>query len=47
MLRTQVALHTDGVQQPQEIKASMENGILTVSFPKTTAEQTAKSITIN
>ncbi|KAJ7194526.1 small heat shock protein [Mycena pura] len=29
-----------------QIKASMENGVLTVTFPKTTSEQTPKSITI-
>ncbi|KAJ7196091.1 small heat shock protein [Mycena pura] len=30
----------------EQIKASMENGVLTVTFPKTTSEQTPKSITI-
>ncbi|KAJ7196090.1 HSP20-like chaperone [Mycena pura] len=30
----------------EEIKASMENGVLTVTFPKTTSELAPKSITI-
>ncbi|KAF7316162.1 SHSP domain-containing protein [Mycena indigotica] len=34
-----------GVKE-EEIKASMENGVLTVTFPKTAAEQTPKKITI-
>ena len=32
--------------KPEDIKASMENGILTVTFPKTTPEQAPKKITI-
>ena len=32
--------------QPEEIKASMENGVLNVTFPKTTPEQAPKKITI-
>ncbi|KAF8909709.1 small heat shock protein [Gymnopilus junonius] len=31
----------------EEIKASMENGILTVTFPKTTPELAPKKITVN
>ncbi|KAJ4480229.1 HSP20-like chaperone [Lentinula aciculospora] len=31
----------------EEIKASMENGVLTVTFPKGTIEQTPKKITIS
>ncbi|KAI0086207.1 small heat shock protein [Irpex rosettiformis] len=30
----------------EDIKASLENGVLTVTFPKTTPEQTPKKITI-
>ena len=32
---------------PEDIKASMENGVLTVTYPKTTQEQQAKRITIS
>ena len=32
--------------KPEDIKASMENGVLTVTYPKTTQEQQAKRITI-
>lgn len=35
-----------GSMQDEEIKASMENGLLTVTFPKTTPEQAPKRITI-
>ena len=35
------------VLQPEEIKASMENGVLTVTYPRETAEQTPKKITIS
>ncbi|KAF9484278.1 small heat shock protein [Pholiota conissans] len=31
----------------EEIKASMENGVLNITFPKTTAEQAPKRITIS
>ncbi|KAF5387198.1 hypothetical protein D9757_006840 [Collybiopsis confluens] len=31
----------------EDIKASMENGVLTVTFPKASAEQTARKITIS
>ena len=34
------------ILQSEEIKASMENGVLTVTFPKTTPEQAPKKITI-
>ncbi|KAJ7051188.1 small heat shock protein [Mycena amicta] len=34
-----------GVKE-EEIKAGMENGVLTVTFPKTTAEQAPKKITV-
>lgn len=33
--------------QAEQIKASMENGVLTVTFPKASPEQTAKRITIS
>ena len=33
--------------KPEDIKASMENGVLTVTYPKTTQEQQAKRITIS
>ncbi|KAI8992742.1 HSP20-like chaperone [Trametes punicea] len=33
--------------KPEEIKASMENGVLTVTFPRTTPEQAPKRITIS
>ncbi|KAF9484313.1 HSP20-like chaperone [Pholiota conissans] len=33
--------------QVEEIKASMEDGVLTITFPKTTAEQAPKRITIS
>ena len=33
--------------QDDEIKASMENGLLTITFPKATAELTSKKITIS
>ncbi|EPQ50612.1 HSP20-like chaperone [Gloeophyllum trabeum ATCC 11539] len=32
--------------KPEDIKASMENGVLTVTFPKTTPEMAPKKITI-
>ena len=32
--------------KPEEIKASMEDGVLTVTFPKMTPEQAPKKITI-
>ncbi|KAJ3876866.1 HSP20-like chaperone [Lentinula edodes] len=35
-----------GVKE-EEIKASMENGVLTVTFPKATAEEKPKKITIS
>ncbi|RDX48931.1 HSP20-like chaperone [Lentinus brumalis] len=33
--------------KPEEIKASLENGVLTVTFPRTTPEQAPKKITIS
>lgn len=33
--------------KPEEIKASLEDGVLTVSFPKTSPEQAPKKITIS
>ena len=33
--------------QPEDIKASMENGVLTVSYPRAAAEQAPKKITIS
>ena len=33
--------------QPEEIKASMENGVLTVTYPRAAAEQAPKKITIS
>ncbi|KZT30438.1 small heat shock protein [Neolentinus lepideus HHB14362 ss-1] len=33
--------------KPEDIKASMDNGILSVSFPKTTPEMVPKKITIS
>ena len=33
--------------QPEEIKASMSEGVLTVTFPRTTPEQVPKKITIS
>lgn len=33
--------------QPEDIKASMENGVLTVAFPRTTPEQAPQKITIS
>jgi HSP20 family protein len=39
---------TDSIlMQPEEIKAKMENGVLAVTFPKTTAEQAPKKITVS
>ncbi|KIK61000.1 hypothetical protein GYMLUDRAFT_199764 [Collybiopsis luxurians FD-317 M1] len=35
-----------GVKE-EEVKASMENGVLTLTFPKATAEQTPRKITIS
>ncbi|KAF7306365.1 SHSP domain-containing protein [Mycena indigotica] len=35
----------NGVKE-EDIKASMENGVLTVTFPKTSSEQTPKKITV-
>jgi HSP20 family protein len=34
-------------EQSEEIKASFENGVLTVRFPKTSAEQAPKKVTIS
>ncbi|KAI0646081.1 HSP20-like chaperone [Trametes meyenii] len=36
----------EGVQ-PEEIKAAMDNGVLTVSFPRQTPEQEPKRITVS
>ncbi|TRM64349.1 HSP20-like chaperone [Schizophyllum amplum] len=36
----------DGVKE-EEIKATMENGVLTVTFPKTSPEAAPKKITVN
>ena len=33
--------------QPEEIKASMDSGVLTITFPRTTPEQAPKRITIS
>jgi HSP20 family protein len=33
--------------QPEEINAKMENGVLAVTFPKVTAEQAPKKITVS
>jgi len=33
--------------KPEDIKANLDNGVLTVEFPKTTPEQAAKKITVN
>ncbi|RPD58578.1 HSP20-like chaperone [Lentinus tigrinus ALCF2SS1-7] len=33
--------------KPEEIKASLENGVLTVKFPRTTPEQAPKKITVS
>ncbi|TBU23119.1 small heat shock protein [Dichomitus squalens] len=33
--------------QPEEIKASLENGVLTVTYPRQTAEQLPKRVTIS
>jgi len=33
--------------QPEQIKASMENGVLTVTFPKSSPEQAAKRVNIS
>ena len=35
------------VLQENEIKASMENGVLTVTFPRTSAEAAPKKIAVN
>jgi HSP20 family protein len=35
------------VQQETEVKATMENGVLTVVFPKSTPEQAPKKIAIS
>ena len=32
--------------QPDDVKANMENGVLTITFPKTSPEQQAKRIVI-
>ena len=32
--------------QPEDVKAKMENGVLTITFPKTSPEQQAKRIVI-
>ncbi|EGN99372.1 hypothetical protein SERLA73DRAFT_182331 [Serpula lacrymans var. lacrymans S7.3] len=37
---------SEGVK-PEEIKASMENGVLTVTFPKGSADQAPKRITVS
>lgn len=41
--------HTDGAfcLQSEEVKASLENGVLTVTFPKNSPEQAPKKITIS
>ena len=42
-----MGLCTDApVLQPEEIKASMTDGVLTINFPRTTPEQAPKKITI-
>ncbi len=35
------------ISQGEDIKAGLENGVLTVSFPKSTPEQAPKKITIS
>ena len=37
---------TDAILQPEEIKASMADGVLTVTFPRTTPELAPKRIAI-
>ncbi|KAF8961393.1 small heat shock protein [Flammula alnicola] len=39
-------LQLPGGVKPEEIKASMENGVLTVTFPKSTPELAPKKVTI-
>ena len=34
-------------KKPEEIKAAMDNGVLTVTFPRQTPEQLPKKITIS
>ncbi|EPQ57068.1 HSP20-like chaperone [Gloeophyllum trabeum ATCC 11539] len=41
------ALRLPAGVKPEDIKASMEHGVLTVTFPKTTPEQAPKKITIS
>ena len=36
----------DTTCQPEDVKAKMENGVLTITFPKTSPEQQAKRIVI-
>ena len=38
--------HEHSHMQPEEIKASMEHGVLTVTYPRQTPEQLPKKITI-
>ncbi|TFK56713.1 HSP20-like chaperone [Heliocybe sulcata] len=33
--------------KPEEVKASMENGVLTVTFPRASAEQTPRRIAVS
>ena len=40
------ASHSRSCLQPEEIKAAMENGVLTVTFPRQMPEQLPKKITI-
>ena len=41
-----LGLYLTAFLQNDEIKASMENGVLTVTFPKNSPEQAPKKITI-
>ena len=42
-----VSILTQAALQPEEIKASMENGVLTVTYPRAAAELAPKKITIS
>lgn len=51
MMNLTFLLHDSGCSylafQGEDIKASLDNGVLSVTFPKTTPDQAPKKITIN
>lgn len=43
---TKIGMELTGWLQPEEIKASMADGVLTITFPRTTPEMAPQKIAI-